>query len=162
MKDWIDIASTEQHPEELSLHTTWHECQHPDWQINPHLRREISTRSPVSKDTTIRIKHADYFGDHYENAVVPAGDTCSVEITDPSASQSVHEEVIETTTRRIDTTTGQATTTSPILVDIPIGITAVLQVLDTQYPLLQERVRERVNRPFREAKGTRSVANAGY
>ncbi|MCY4474328.1 MAG: hypothetical protein OXC83_02710 [Chloroflexi bacterium] len=135
MNEWIDVARTEQHAEELSLHTIWHECQHPDWQINPHLRREISTRTPVSKDTTVRIKHADYFGDHYENAVVvPAGDTCSVEITDPSASQSVHEEVIETTTRRIDTTTGEATSSASILhiiVDIPIGITAVLQVLDS-------------------------------
>ena len=134
MKSWIDVATTEQHPEDLSLHTIWHECQHPDWQINPHLRREISTRSPVSEDTTIRIKHADYFGDHYENAVVvPAGEVCSVEITDPSASQSVSEEVIETTTRRIDTATGEASspsTTLHIIVNIPIGITAILQVLD--------------------------------
>ncbi len=132
--NWIDVARTEQDPERLSLHTIWEECQHADWHINPHLTREISTRSPVSKDTTIRIKHADYFGDHYENAVViPAGDLCSVEITDPSAAQSVHEEVIETTTRRIDTSTGQTTSASStlhVIVDIPLGITAILQVLD--------------------------------
>ena len=134
MSKWIDIARTEQHPVERSLTTVWQECEHPDWQINPHFEREISTLSTVSKDTTVRIKHADYFGDHHEDAVViPAGEFCSVEITDPSASQSVTEEVVETTTRRIDTATGEATsptTTLHIIVNIPIGITAILQVLD--------------------------------
>ncbi len=135
MSGWGDIARTEQHPAERDMSTVWHEPLNPDWWVPPHFKRQIMTIRPVPRDTTIRIKYSDYFGDHVETPVeITAGKSCIIEIEHPSGSQSVGEEILESEVQITDPLTGDFLTSHivHIYVHIPLGIIAVLQARNIQ------------------------------